>query len=1001
MSEEMPYVISLEEIRRSLKDNKLVVFVGAGASRNYGYPDWNQLTLAFTNELGIELKKDAEGNNLIAADDYLLYPQYYLNKYGKKKYLKFVKDNLKPIDNFKDKIDIYKLLFEIRPQHIITTNFDRLLEKENNCLSDRYSVISSDSDLAQTTGNSYIIKMHGDLVKGKIVLTEDDYLNYETNFKLIDNFVKSLFATHSLLFIGFSLNDPNFKKIYHWVSCILGDDARRAYFFQTNKSGFDNNKQDYFNKKHIEIIEFKDWKYIDYPVKSQSEGEQLLFLLNRIKNNIIEDLYDIFLPLKDINYITAMQLRNIVRSSLYHIRFISEKSDELVIDDSDQIEILRNYEKSDDKYRFVISALSKARVVGLFEISFNKIAQCDYPNVIINIPESSESDVIEEKFINFKHLDIISDVIDNKRSEINFLKKKAFYSFKLGYDKKSLSLYKKLSKYYSDRKDYYNYVHCQYCMKIVLFRLSSDCYKNKTYWRKASAINLNKYIKNLPIHYRYKIQNYYETFFNSIENRYSSIFAELNDKIANDNNKIISGQWIQNSNIKKIRSLILELFEEIYSNYIPFDYYSDIRRLFKYYLKIIIGSYSTESKRNNNSKVNELYFFELFIAIYFLDFKELVAMQKENQIKYPLKMQSITTSDLILNFESFVSFFLRIKNRTTDKKQSVFVSQQINIGFNFIYILSICKMNMIEISSFYSLFEKFIRKISIYEIKEYISPILYNLSISKNFEILGFKSLMDRIFHKFNYKHFNLFVWEFDKYFWHVKKVNPKFKFKSQAVFLNIIDEAFKDIGKKNFNDLLYCLTNNFSLFGNKVKDKIGILVKKSSDIYFSNPHNRMFIMAFCNVIRNNILPEDGILEEIEKYFKYCKEFILSGKLDDNEKAIVFNCLHLSLVETNREINLDILNDLEGISSHFDIFVLKKQAALKDIDPKGLLFILELKNPNKFLNDFINRNNIERKELFTRIYNAIIKESQDEMRIKYDIILKMINFKSDLKEIIE
>jgi hypothetical protein len=48
--------------------------------------------------------------------------------------------------------------------------------------------------------------MHGDLKKKNFVLKEDDYLNYSSNFKLIDTMVKSIFSTNTVVFIGYGLS---------------------------------------------------------------------------------------------------------------------------------------------------------------------------------------------------------------------------------------------------------------------------------------------------------------------------------------------------------------------------------------------------------------------------------------------------------------------------------------------------------------------------------------------------------------------------------------------------------------------------------------------------------------------------------------------------------------------------------------------------------------------------------------------------------------------------
>ena len=83
-------------------------------------------------------------------------------------------------------------IFDINPGHIITTNYDQLLESSRNVFREQYQVIVNDKDLLNADKSKYIIKMHGDLSANNIVLKEQDYLNYSQNHVLMELFIKSL-----------------------------------------------------------------------------------------------------------------------------------------------------------------------------------------------------------------------------------------------------------------------------------------------------------------------------------------------------------------------------------------------------------------------------------------------------------------------------------------------------------------------------------------------------------------------------------------------------------------------------------------------------------------------------------------------------------------------------------------------------------------------------------------------------------------------------------------
>jgi len=104
-----------------MKDNKLVIFVGAGISKNSGYPDWGQLINTIKSDLGLfENKKEENGEK--EENDYLKIAQFYYNQWGEKQCYDllnsiFLSKNYEPNP-------LHEKIFELEPNHIITTNYD-------------------------------------------------------------------------------------------------------------------------------------------------------------------------------------------------------------------------------------------------------------------------------------------------------------------------------------------------------------------------------------------------------------------------------------------------------------------------------------------------------------------------------------------------------------------------------------------------------------------------------------------------------------------------------------------------------------------------------------------------------------------------------------------------------------------------------------------------------------------------------------------------------------
>ena len=157
-------------IQRSSYNNKLVIFVGAGVSKDSGLPLWKEIIE--------DIKKKIKVSN--TNDDSLKIAQYYYNSRGKKEYYDFLNEKL-GIDAEPNKI--HDALLELNPSHIITTNYDDLIEKAASKKGMFFDVVAKDNDLPYTPNNKMIIKMHGDFKNRNIVFKEDDYLSYSNNFK--------------------------------------------------------------------------------------------------------------------------------------------------------------------------------------------------------------------------------------------------------------------------------------------------------------------------------------------------------------------------------------------------------------------------------------------------------------------------------------------------------------------------------------------------------------------------------------------------------------------------------------------------------------------------------------------------------------------------------------------------------------------------------------------------------------------------------------------------
>lgn len=216
------------EIKRAQENNQLVIFVGAGVSANSKIPTWGELIEKIATQIGYDRcdyckcrkescpEDDCGFRNHYCQEEYLRIPEYFYQSVGPEEYYKFIKSALHS-DNKSNAID--SEVFRIYPHHVITTNYDSLLENSSEPNSQKYSVVYEDKGLLSNASDKYILKMHGDLEHIEtIVLRETDYTVYEQKHPLISTFIKALLVNHTFVFIGYSLNDYNLNLIIGWIN---------------------------------------------------------------------------------------------------------------------------------------------------------------------------------------------------------------------------------------------------------------------------------------------------------------------------------------------------------------------------------------------------------------------------------------------------------------------------------------------------------------------------------------------------------------------------------------------------------------------------------------------------------------------------------------------------------------------------------------------------------------------------------------------------------------
>lgn len=199
------------ELKESIKNGDVILFVGAGISANLGLPTWSELIDKLARDLGYDSRIfTSYGDSLALAEYYKIEKNMdELEQWMRKNWI-ISEDKIK-------ESEIHQLLIKLNFPIIYTTNYDHCLEKAFELNGKKIKKIVEIDDLVKIEKESIqIIKFHGDMdTKGSLILAEKDYFN-RLNFESpLDIKLRGDMLGKSMLFIGYSLTDINIRLLIY------------------------------------------------------------------------------------------------------------------------------------------------------------------------------------------------------------------------------------------------------------------------------------------------------------------------------------------------------------------------------------------------------------------------------------------------------------------------------------------------------------------------------------------------------------------------------------------------------------------------------------------------------------------------------------------------------------------------------------------------------------------------------------------------------------------
>lgn len=276
----------LEKIAMELSSQRLIPFIGAGASFPHLKLDWDILCSKMNVLTGVE-----EKDNLQAA-------QIFIDKFGRGAFANFLKENIF-VNNFDDLLgENYLFLMSLNCFHYYTTNQDNVFERCLEKYQREYQVISTLDTFRNMIPNvQTIFKFHGDIkYPESIVFSYNDYsrrmpLSKElASYHPLDITLLADAITRKFLFIGYSFRDPNIREIFDHINRIFNGNPPESYLLQYIPDKEFANKMEKYNINCIDCT-----KYFPGISESQAYSATLAFLSNHAfglkTTNEIDDIF--------------------------------------------------------------------------------------------------------------------------------------------------------------------------------------------------------------------------------------------------------------------------------------------------------------------------------------------------------------------------------------------------------------------------------------------------------------------------------------------------------------------------------------------------------------------------------------------------------------------------------------------------------------------------------------------------------------------------------------
>ncbi len=253
-----------------------------------GEYDYSQIALHLENDFNKSLEEDRHGNFKIINDRFYEYMEKDIHISRFKLYIAELLDDTSLKKEKKKELEEFRKIRK-NISSIITTNYDTFIENTFEFIP----LIGNNILLSNPYGSAY--KIHGCISQpNEIVITEGDYSSFDKKYDLIRAQLLSLFIHNPIIFLGYSIEDKNIKKILKTIFSYVNPSSDIAAKIRNN----------------FLLVEYEpdseDTNISDYDIKLEN------FPLIRINKLKTDNFIEIYKAISDLHLpISAMDIRKV------------------------------------------------------------------------------------------------------------------------------------------------------------------------------------------------------------------------------------------------------------------------------------------------------------------------------------------------------------------------------------------------------------------------------------------------------------------------------------------------------------------------------------------------------------------------------------------------------------------------------------------------------------------------------------------------------------------